>query len=220
MQGGRILGCLCVRLEKKQQGDDVASWWPWNVFEPTPEPVKWLPFTNRNSDEAQTSGPWVALVHKGRFHVVFCTNLALSDSFLPSILLLVVIVVTVVIVMVISVVVVVAIVGVVVVVVGSSVPSINKLSLVILVLPKQQQHYQQLVAGWHPESWLVLQMLMIQRKILEFKTSRDGNNGMSDPIGGLVFLDTKVLRRSDGSLRIHIEQRIAAMMGYRGGSGG
>ncbi|GKA30966.1 hypothetical protein Tco_0717271 [Tanacetum coccineum] len=52
---------------------------------------------------------------------------------LPSILLLVVIVVTVVIVVVISVVVVVvAIVGVVIVVVGSSVPSINKLSFVIV----------------------------------------------------------------------------------------
>nr|GEW62087.1 hypothetical protein [Tanacetum cinerariifolium] len=51
---------------------------------------------------------------------------------LPYVLLLVVIVVTVVIIMVISVVVVVAIVGVVVVVVGSSVSSINKLSLVIV----------------------------------------------------------------------------------------
>ncbi|GJT92534.1 hypothetical protein Tco_1081379 [Tanacetum coccineum] len=50
----------------KQQGDDVASWWPWNVFEvlvscygdvmePTLVSVKWLSFTNRNSDEAQTS---------------------------------------------------------------------------------------------------------------------------------------------------------------------
>ncbi|GJZ85371.1 hypothetical protein Tco_0650710 [Tanacetum coccineum] len=51
---------------------------------------------------------------------------------LPSILLVVVITITVVIVVVISVVVVVAIVGVVVVVVGSSVPSINKLSFVIV----------------------------------------------------------------------------------------
>ncbi|GJS85890.1 hypothetical protein Tco_0752431 [Tanacetum coccineum] len=51
---------------------------------------------------------------------------------LPSILLLVVIVVTVVIVVVIPVVVVVAVVGVVVVIVGSSVPSINKLSFVIV----------------------------------------------------------------------------------------
>ncbi|GKA70719.1 hypothetical protein Tco_0776858 [Tanacetum coccineum] len=55
----------------------------------------------------------------------------LSDSFLPFILLLVVIVVTVAIVVVISVVVIVTIVGV-VVVVGSSVPSINKLSFVIV----------------------------------------------------------------------------------------
>nr|GEV50149.1 hypothetical protein [Tanacetum cinerariifolium] len=78
---------------------------------------------------------------------------------LPSVLLLVVIVVTVVIVVVISIVVVVAIVRVVVVVVSSSVSSINKLSLVIV--------------GYN--------------RILEFKTSRDryGNNGMSDPIGGL-----------------------------------
>nr|GEU38974.1 hypothetical protein [Tanacetum cinerariifolium] len=51
---------------------------------------------------------------------------------LPSILLVVVIVVTVVIVVVISVVVVVAIVGVVIVVIGSSVSSINKLSLVFV----------------------------------------------------------------------------------------
>nr|GEZ42552.1 hypothetical protein [Tanacetum cinerariifolium] len=67
---------------------------------------------------------------------------------LPSVLLLVVIVVTVVVVVVISVVVV-AIVGVVVVVVGSSVSSINKLSLMIV---EQQQCYQQPVAGWQPES--------------------------------------------------------------------
>ncbi|GKE19595.1 hypothetical protein Tco_1427172 [Tanacetum coccineum] len=104
-----------------------------------------------------------------------------SDSFLPSILLLVVIVVTVVIVVVILVVVVVAIVGVVVVVVGSSVSSIIKLSFVIVdsfscywssACPNVlvnichvsslcfQKNYQQLVSRWHPESWLVLQMLM------------------------------------------------------------
>ncbi|GJW01800.1 hypothetical protein Tco_1557051 [Tanacetum coccineum] len=57
---------LDLRHKMKQQGDDVASWWPWNVFEvlvscygdvmePTSVSVKWLPFTNRNSDEAQTS---------------------------------------------------------------------------------------------------------------------------------------------------------------------
>ncbi|GJV50514.1 hypothetical protein Tco_1440726 [Tanacetum coccineum] len=55
----------------KQQGDDVASWSPRNVLwrycvaskdihgcarvRPTSVSVKWLPFTNRNSDEAQTS---------------------------------------------------------------------------------------------------------------------------------------------------------------------
>ncbi|GJX27973.1 hypothetical protein Tco_0236052 [Tanacetum coccineum] len=53
-------------IEMEQQGDDVASWWPWNVFEilvscygdvmePTSVSVKWLSFTNRNSDEAQIS---------------------------------------------------------------------------------------------------------------------------------------------------------------------
>ncbi|GKC72408.1 hypothetical protein Tco_1118291, partial [Tanacetum coccineum] len=49
-----------------------------------------------------------------------------------------------------------------------------------IVLPELQQHYQQLVTGWQPE---------IQRKFWNFKTSRDryGDNGMSDPIGGLVF---------------------------------
>nr|GEU87908.1 hypothetical protein [Tanacetum cinerariifolium] len=73
--GGRIArwrlvsGVCVVWLEMEQQGDDVASWWPWNVFEvlvscngdvmevlgqPTPVLVKWLPFTNRNSNEAQT----------------------------------------------------------------------------------------------------------------------------------------------------------------------
>ncbi|GJT68320.1 hypothetical protein Tco_1019800 [Tanacetum coccineum] len=46
------------------------------------------------------------------------------------------------------------------------------------LFPEQRQHYQQLVAGWQPK---------IQRKF--WKTSRDryGYNGVSDPIGGLVF---------------------------------
>ncbi|GKD61260.1 ribonuclease 2-like protein, partial [Tanacetum coccineum] len=67
----------------------------------------------------------------------------------------------------------------------------NRLGICIppgqLVLPELRQHHQQSVAGWQPESWLVLQMLI---KFLEFKTSRDRyeDNGMSDPIGGLVFL--------------------------------
>nr|GEW75790.1 hypothetical protein [Tanacetum cinerariifolium] len=102
---------------------------------------------------------------------------------LPSILLLVVIVVMVVIIVVISVVVV-AIVGVVVVVVGSSVSSINKISLMI-VGPF-------LAIG--VLFVLVFLLVLRQRKILEFKTSRDRyeNNGMSDPIGGL---DTKVASR-------------------------
>ncbi|GJX08761.1 hypothetical protein Tco_0196693, partial [Tanacetum coccineum] len=63
---------------------------------------------------------------------VFMVLFILSDSFLPSILLLVIIVVTVVIVVVISAVVVVAIIGVVVVVVGNGVPSIIKISFVIV----------------------------------------------------------------------------------------
>ncbi|GJZ99294.1 hypothetical protein Tco_0671845 [Tanacetum coccineum] len=52
-------------LEMRQQGGDVATWWPregvWfdlymAVFgQPTSVSVKWLPFTNRNSDKAQTS---------------------------------------------------------------------------------------------------------------------------------------------------------------------
>ncbi|GKB13477.1 hypothetical protein Tco_0847400, partial [Tanacetum coccineum] len=47
-----------------------------------------------------------------------------------------------------------------------------------LVLPELQQYHQQSVTGWQPE------------KILEFKTSRDRyrDNGVSDPIKGLVFL--------------------------------
>nr|GFA85787.1 hypothetical protein [Tanacetum cinerariifolium]GFA85796.1 hypothetical protein [Tanacetum cinerariifolium] len=56
------------------------------------------------------------------------------------------------------------------------------LPLLHLVLPELWQHYQQLVVRWQPESWLVLHM--IQRKFLEFKTSKDwyGDNGMSDSI--------------------------------------
>ncbi|GJW29175.1 putative ribonuclease H-like domain-containing protein [Tanacetum coccineum] len=66
-RGGRFLEGVCVVwLEMEQQGDDVASWWSWNVLEvlvsfygdvmeTTLVSVKWLPFTNRNSDEAQTS---------------------------------------------------------------------------------------------------------------------------------------------------------------------
>nr|GEV69079.1 ribonuclease H-like domain-containing protein [Tanacetum cinerariifolium] len=60
-----VSGVCVVWLEMEQQGDDVASWWPWNVFEvlvscygdfmkPTLVLVKWLPLTNRNSNEAQT----------------------------------------------------------------------------------------------------------------------------------------------------------------------
>nr|GEU95161.1 hypothetical protein [Tanacetum cinerariifolium] len=96
------------------------------------------------------------------------------EGFEPFILLLVVIIVTVVIVVVILVVVVVAIVEVVivvamigvVVVVGGGVSSILKLSF----------------------------MIIDTMKILEFKTSKDRyeDNRMSDSIGGLVFLVTKV----------------------------
>ncbi|GJX04204.1 hypothetical protein Tco_0190120 [Tanacetum coccineum] len=137
-------------IEMKQQGDDVASWWPWNVFEvlvscygdvmePTSVSVKWLPFTNRNSDEAQTSEhvlgqmtyPIASLTpDSARSYVMqgapFTQGTIPSipiggsinpEGFLSSILLLVVIIVTVLIVVVILVVVVIAIVGVVIVVV-------------------------------------------------------------------------------------------------------
>nr|GEY30829.1 hypothetical protein [Tanacetum cinerariifolium] len=128
----------------------------------------------------------------------------------PFVLLLVVSVVMVVIVVVISVVVVVvAIVGVVVVVVGSSVSTINKISLVIVgsfscywsstclgfpisivsichVSSLCFQSSNNAISNQLPDG--SLSHNWVQRK--EFKTSRDthGNNGMSDPIGGL---DTK-----------------------------
>ncbi|GJQ98891.1 hypothetical protein Tco_0521876 [Tanacetum coccineum] len=46
-------------------------------------------------------------------------------------------------------------------------------------------------------------------EILEFKTSRNryGNNRMSDSIGDLVFLDTKVLRKLDGNRIIVIPDK-------------
>ncbi|GKA03553.1 hypothetical protein Tco_0676334, partial [Tanacetum coccineum] len=115
-----------------------------------------------------------------------------SDSFLPSILLVVVIIITVVIVVVILIVVIVVIVGVVivfaiigVVVVGGSVSSILKLSFVII--------------GWayafHQDKASSVRVPVENdiTKILEFKTSKDRyrDNGVSDPIGGLVFLSTK-----------------------------
>nr|GEY13773.1 hypothetical protein [Tanacetum cinerariifolium] len=129
---------------------------------------------------------------------------------LPSVMLLVVSVVTVVIVVVISVVVVVvAIVRVVVVVVGSSVSTIKKISLVIVgsfscywistclgfpisivsichVSSLCFQSSSNAISNQLPDG--SLSHNWVQRK--EFKTSRDrhGNNGMSDPIGGL---DTK-----------------------------
>ncbi|GJV68338.1 hypothetical protein Tco_1483847 [Tanacetum coccineum] len=128
-----------------------------------------------------------------------------SDSFLPSILLLVVIVVTIVIVLVVVVVaivrvvivvviigVVVVIIGVVVVVVvGSGVPSIIKISFVIVGY-----------FSCYRSSDCPGVSIKYNGNFLEFKTSRDryGNNGMSDSIGNLVFLDTKVLRKSDGEI--------------------
>nr|GEW77540.1 hypothetical protein [Tanacetum cinerariifolium] len=70
MLPGKITIVILVRdiyprgKEIEQQGDDVAFWWSWNVFEvlvscyedvmkPTLVLVKWLPFTNCNSNEAQ-----------------------------------------------------------------------------------------------------------------------------------------------------------------------
>nr|GEV96676.1 integrase, catalytic region, zinc finger, CCHC-type, peptidase aspartic, catalytic [Tanacetum cinerariifolium] len=127
---------------------------PWNVFEvlvscygdvmePKPVSLKWLPFTNHNSNEAKPiPGSMTHLVtsltpDSANSYVMqgaSCTQRKVSMVLfvLPSVLLLVVIVVMVVIAVVISVVFVVAIIGVVIVVVGSSVSSINKLSLVIV----------------------------------------------------------------------------------------
>nr|GEX45513.1 hypothetical protein [Tanacetum cinerariifolium] len=94
--GGRISrwrlvsGVCVVWLEMEQQGDDVASWWPWNVFECT------FPIERMRS-------------------IISMVSISL-EGLMPSILLLVVIIVAVVIVAVILVVVVIdAIVGVVIV---------------------------------------------------------------------------------------------------------
>nr|GEY51246.1 hypothetical protein [Tanacetum cinerariifolium] len=101
-------------------------------------------------------------------------------GFLPSIFLLVVVIVTVVIVAVILVVVVVvvAIDGVVIVVmiIGVEVVVTIIRVFVVLVFLEQQQHGHKLVAGWQPDSWLVLQI------------DRHEEYEISDPIGGLVFL--------------------------------
>ncbi|GKD12427.1 hypothetical protein Tco_1196834 [Tanacetum coccineum] len=114
--------------------------------------------------------------------MVFFSKIS-PNSFLSSMLLLVVIIVMVVFVVVILVVVVIAIVGVVIVVVFGivvvvdGVSSIFKLSFVILVLSKQYQHYQPLVAGWHPESWLVFQMLMsFWEAFYQLKITRSKND--------------------------------------------
>nr|GEZ40198.1 hypothetical protein [Tanacetum cinerariifolium] len=337
----KILEGVCVVwLEMEQQGDDVASWWPWNVFEviescyrdvmePTPVLVKWLPFTNHDSNEAQTilvqmtyliasltldsenscvmqgasctqrkvsvvsfgsissdsffpsilllvvimvtivvvvtvilPESWLVLQmlisswesfyqHKTTQILVQMTYLIASltldsenscvmqgasctqrkvsvvsfgsissDSFLSSILLLVVIMVTIVVVVVtvILVIVVIAIVGVgiVVVIIGivvvvGGVSFILKLLFVIigwayafhqdkassvrefllvrcfywdcryfpwlqLVLPKQHQYHQQLIVGWQPESWLVLQMLISSwEAFYQHKTTQSKN---------------------------------------------
>nr|GEW36413.1 hypothetical protein [Tanacetum cinerariifolium] len=71
--GGRIArwrlvtGVCVVWLEMEQQGDDVASWWPWNVFECT------FPTEMMRS-------------------IISMVSISL-EGFLPSILLLVVIIV-------------------------------------------------------------------------------------------------------------------------------
>ncbi|GKE26503.1 hypothetical protein Tco_1441887, partial [Tanacetum coccineum] len=101
-----------------------------------------------------------------------------SDSFLPSILLFMVIVAMVVIVLV-----------VVVVIVGSGVPSIIKILFVIV---------GSFSCYWSSDCpGVPISIYHEYNEIfLEFKTSRDryGNNGKSDSIGNLVFLDTNVLR--------------------------
>ncbi|GJW72676.1 hypothetical protein Tco_0129593 [Tanacetum coccineum] len=98
------------------------------------------------------------------------------EGFLPSILLLVVIIVTVVIVAVILVVVVVAIVGVVVVV---GVSAIIKLSFVIIGFLRRIVFY-----------YLLHQPLGYGNGFLQ--SLRYEDNRMSDPIGGLEFLGSKV----------------------------
>ncbi|GJZ78891.1 hypothetical protein Tco_0643728 [Tanacetum coccineum] len=121
------------------------------------------------------------------------------EGFLPSILLLVVIIVTVVIVVVILVVVIVAIVRVVivvaiigVVVVMGGVSSILKLSFMILVSVLGDPIglvISQLAWAYAFHLRTRPSSVKDTTEILEFKTSRDryGDNGVSDPIGGLVF---------------------------------
>ncbi|GJU37608.1 hypothetical protein Tco_1185962 [Tanacetum coccineum] len=112
-KGDVARGVCLSRLEDGQQGHHVSS--------------MFVPWERHDKFQTLIAGcfPWLG---------ASCTQRKVSMVLfvLPSILLLVVIVVTVVIVVVIPLVVVVAIVGVVVVVVGSSVPSINKLSFVIV----------------------------------------------------------------------------------------
>ncbi|GJT00345.1 hypothetical protein Tco_0821514 [Tanacetum coccineum] len=103
-------------------GDGAAC---GDVMEPTSVLVKWLPITNHNSDEAQTSENGASPCTQGRFLPVYPVGWPISpEGFLSLILLLVVIiatvVVTVVVVVIVGMVIVVAVIGVVVVVGGVS----------------------------------------------------------------------------------------------------
>ncbi|GJY29009.1 hypothetical protein Tco_0404776 [Tanacetum coccineum] len=126
-------------------GDGAAC---GDVMEPTSVLVKWLPFTNRNSDEAQTSEHDKNIIDEHYYEFVqgaSCTQGTVSsipivgsispEGFLSLILLLVVIIATVVVtvvvvVAIVGVVIVVAVIGVVVVVGGVS--FIIKLSFMVI----------------------------------------------------------------------------------------
>ncbi|GJV55233.1 hypothetical protein Tco_1456238 [Tanacetum coccineum] len=110
----------------KQQGDDVASWWPWNVFEVVSSDWSLVsavlgqmtyPVASLTPDSARSYVMQGAPFTQGTIPSIPIGGSISPEGFLSSILLLVVIIVTVLIVAVILVVVVIAIVGVVIVVV-------------------------------------------------------------------------------------------------------
>nr|GEU44720.1 copia protein [Tanacetum cinerariifolium] len=182
------------------------------------------------------------------------------EGFLPSILLMVVIIVTVIIVAVTLVAVVIdAIVGVVIIVICASVSGLlvceicwwlplesefplftTGISLGLVFLLGSSAFAMAIACA--SRTAVTPSVIRVQRK--EFKTSRDrhGNNGMSDPIGGLdtksgvVDLtgdeypsdedggtgmgDSTGVSMSLGSLRIFLSKVLLLEMGYRGGSGG
>nr|GEV33028.1 hypothetical protein [Tanacetum cinerariifolium] len=163
---------------------------------------------------------------------------------LPSILMLVVIVVTVMIVVVISVVVVFAIVGVVVGVVGSSVSSINKLLLVIVGYNGKFWNLRDRYENNGMSDPIRGLDTKIHQSVVdltgdEVPSNEDRGTGMGDSIGVSVSLgeislegnkswesnisdsdNTRDGGKIAGSLMIFFEERINAIKGYRGGSGG